>query len=188
MGKEENMLILTGKLNDRRNMVNESSITNIEDYGNYSTIYFIGGGELTVKESWSDIQASLNSIATTTATSSETSTVINTNNAPASGRVLIDLKSLMDEAFKYDTDTERDVKLVGDSIYLICSKYGSAKFRMASNIRENKPVFEGCESDGWVYYTRISAGQIVESDGISVPPSKDQKIREVLNNLLEKYK
>ena len=181
------MLILTGKLNDRRNMVNESSITNIEDCGNYSTIYFIGGGELTVKESWSDIQASLNSIATTTATSSETSTVINTN-APALGRVLVDLKALMDDVFRYDTDTERDVKLIGDSVYLICSRYSSAKLKMASNIRDNKPVFDGCESDGWVYYARISAGQIVEADGISVPASRDQKIREVLTSLLEMYK
>lgn len=180
------MLVVTSKLNDRKNLVNESSITNIEDCGNYSTIYFIGGGSLTVRECWEDIQTSLNCTAPTSATPS-TTPVINTN-VPASGRVLVDLKALMDDVFRYDTDTERDVKLFGDSIYLICSRYTSAKLRMASNIRDNKPVFEGCESDGWVYYARISAGQIVESDGISVPASRDQKIREVLTALLEMYK
>ena len=179
------MLIVTGKLNDRRNMVNESSITNIEDCGNYSTIYFIGGGSLTVRESWADIQASLN--ADTATTTPSTTPVINTN-VPALGRVLVDLKALMDDVFRYDTDTERDVKLIGDSVYLICSRYSSAKLKMASNIRDNKPVFEGCETDGWVYYARISAGQIVEADGISVPVSRDQKIREVLTSLLEMYK
>lgn len=179
------MLIVTGKLNDRRNMVNESSITNIEDCGNYSTIYFIGGGSLTVRESWADIQASLN--AGTATTTPSTPPVINTN-VPALGRVLVDLKALMDDVFRYDTDTERDVKLIGDSVYLICSRYSSAKLKMASNIRDNKPVFEGCETDGWVYYARISAGQIVEADGISVPASRDQKIREVLTSLLEMYK
>ena len=178
------MLILTGKLNDRRNMVNESSITNIEDCGNYSTIYFIGGGELTVKEPWSDIQASL-STASTSATPSETSTVINTNNAPAPGRVLLDVQALIQEEFKYDSDTERDVKLFNDSVYLIFSKYSSSKLRMADNIRDGKLVLEGTKGNGWAYYARISAGQLIESDGEDVPGTSADRIRTVLNKLFE---
>jgi uncharacterized protein YlzI (FlbEa/FlbD family) len=181
------MLIVTEKLDGRKNMVNESSITNIEDCGNYSTIYFIGGGKLTVKESWSDIQASLNSTATTTATSSETSTVINTN-VPSPGRVLLDVQSLIQEEFKYDSDTEKDVKLVNDSVYLIFSKYSSSRLRMAANIRDGKPVLEGTKGNGWAYYARISAGQLIESDGEDVPGTREDKIRNVLNKLFELYK
>ena len=182
------MLILTGKLNDRRNMVNESSITNIEDCGNYSTIYFIGGGELTVKESWSDIQEKLNCVTPASATSS-IAPVINTNtNVPSPGRVLLDVQSLIQEEFKYDSDTEKDVKLVNDSVYLIFSKYSSSRLRMAANIRDGKPVLEGTKGNGWAYYARISAGQLIESDGEDVPGTREDKIRNVLNKLFELYK
>lgn len=184
------MLILTSR-NGNRHMVNTSAITNIEDCGDYSVIYFMGNSQLTVREPWTSIQAMMSSSVETSSSenSTTTSNEVTSNNAPTPGRVLLDLKRLVDEAFRYDSDTERDVVLVGPSVYLICCRYTSTMMKMASNIRSNKPVLEGVNTtDGWVYYACISAGQIIASDGTNVPFSRDQKIRDVLNDLLDMYK
>lgn len=183
------MLTLTSR-NGNRHMVNTSAITNIEDCGDYAVIYFMGNSQLTVRESWTSIQAMMNSPVETSSSENSTTTPNEvTSNVPAPGRVLLDLKSLVDEEFRYDSDTERDVLLVGPSVYLVCCKYKSTLLKMASNIRDHKPVLEGVNTtDGWVYYSCISAGQIIASDGTNVPFSRDQKIRDVLNDLLDKYK
>jgi hypothetical protein len=173
-------------------MVNTSAITNIEDCGDYSVIYFMGNSQLTVRESWTAIQSMLGSSVETSSSENSTTTPneVTSNNAHTPGRVLLDLTELISDAFRYDSDTERDVLLKGNSVYLICCKYSTVKSLMASNIRNEKPVFDGCGNggNGWVYYTRISDGNIIESDGIDVPSSRNQKIREVLNDLLDKYK
>lgn len=184
--KEKIMLSVTGR-NGNLHLVNSDAIAYIEDCGDMTTIYFIGNGQLTVRESITTIQEKINN-TTSADTTTVPSTNTTTNNVPTSGKCLIQIKSLMDEEFKYDVDTERDVMLAGDSVYIICSKYNSSKLKMATNIRFGKPVFEGCDTSGWVYYARISAGQIVESDGIDVPTSRDQKIREVLSVFLGMHK
>jgi uncharacterized protein YlzI (FlbEa/FlbD family) len=185
--KEKIMLFKVIGINGSLHIANSDAIAYIEDCGDMSTIYFIGNGQLTVPESITTIQERINNTKSTDPTAVPP-TNTTTNNVPTSGKCLIEIKSLMDEEFKYDVDTERDVMLAGDSVYIICSKYNSAKLRMATNIRFNKPVFEGCDTSGWVYYARISAGQIVESDGIDVPSSRDQKIRGVLSEFLDMHK
>ena len=184
------MLAVVTSRNGNRHMVNTNAITNIEDCGDFAVIYFMGNSQLTVRESWTTLQSMIGSSAETSSSENSTTTPNEvTSNVPAPGRVLLDLKSLVDEAFRYDSDTERDVLLVGPSVYLVCCKYTSTMLKMTSNIRDHKPVFEGVNTtDGWVYYSCISAGQIIASDGTNVPLSRDQKIREVLNNLLDKYK
>ena len=187
-----NQFIKLTSRNGRNQLVNVDKITNIyaissnENGGSSSVIYFTSGMSLDVKEDLATIQQI---ILGEVEFKADADTVVTSTNAstPAPGRVLLDAQALIQEEFKYDSDTERDVKLVNDSVYLIFSKYSSSKLKMAANIRDGKPVLEGTKANGWAYYARITNGQLVESDGEEVPGSREDKIRNVLNKLFELY-
>lgn len=187
-----NQFIKLTSRNGRNQLVNVGNITNIyaissnENGGSSSVIYFTSGMSLDVKEDLTTIQQI---ILGEVEFKADDTVVTSTNaSAPAPGRVLLDVQALIQEEFKYDSDTERDVKLVNDSVYLIFCKYASSKLKMAANIRDGLPVLEGTKGNGWAYYARISAGQLIESDGEDVPGSREEKIRNVLNNLFNLYK
>lgn len=188
MGKEENMANQFIKLTSRSGkpaLVNINNVTNIIDNIDDTVIYFTSGMSLDVRE---DLVTIAQTILGEVEFKAEANTVVTSTNVPSPGRVLLDVQSLIQEEFKYDSDTEKDVKLVNDSVYLIFSKYSSSRLRMAANIRDGKPVLEGTKGNGWAYYARISAGQLIESDGEDVPGTREDKIRNVLNKLFELYK
>ena len=179
------MIKLTAR-NGRDTLININNITNIVDNVDNTIIYFTSGMTVDVREDLTTIQQILDGNSNEITVADNTTTTA--TNVPAPGRVLLDVQALIQEEFKYDSDTEKEVKLVRDSVYLIFSKYASSKLRMAANIRDGKPVLEGTKGNGWAYYARISAGQLIESDGEEVPGSREEKIRNVLNHLFELYK
>ena len=179
-----NQFIKLTSRSGRPTLVNINNVTNMVDNIDDTVIYFTSGMSVDVRE---DLATITQIILGEVEFKAEANTVVSTN-VPAPGRVLLDVQALIQEEFKYDSDTERDVKLVNDSVYLIFCKYASSKLKMAANIRDGLPVLEGTKGNGWAYYARISAGQLIESDGEDVPGSREEKIRNVLNKLFELYK
>ena len=181
-----NQFIKLTSRSGRPTLVNINNITNMIDNIDDTVIYLTSGMSVDVKE---DLGTITQIILGEVDFKADADTVVTSTNAsaPAPGRVLLDVQALIQEEFKYDSDTERDVKLVNDSVYLIFCKYASSKLKMAANIRDGKPVLEGTKANGWAYYARITNGQLVESDGEEVPGSREDKIRNVLNKLFELY-
>ena len=167
-------------------LVNVDNILTMDQIDANTVNISFGGYQRNVRGTLDEILALIQGNNTASAVAPAT-TSTTTTDAPAPGRVMLDAQALIQEEFKYDTDTEREVKLSNDSVYLIFSKYSSSKLKMASNIRDGKPVFEGTRGNGWAYYARITNGQLVESDGEEVPGSREDKIRNVLNKLFELY-
>lgn len=180
-----NQFIKLTSRSGRPTLVNINNVTNMIDNIDDTVIYLTSGMSVDVKE---DLATITQIILGEVEFKAEADTVVTSTNVPAPGRVLLDVQALIQEEFKYDSDTERDAKLVNDSVYLIFCKYASSKLKMAANIRDGKPVLEGTKGNGWAYYARISAGQLIESDGEDVPGSREEKIRNVLNNLFNLYK
>ena len=168
-------------------LVNVDNILTMDQIDANTVNISFGGYQRNVRGTLDEILALIQGNNTVEAVAPATTSTTTASNAPAPGRVMLDAQALIQEEFKYDADTEREVKLSNDSVYLIFSKYSSSKLKMASNIRDGKPVLEGTRGNGWAYYARITNGQLVESDGEEVPGSREDKIRNVLNKLFELY-